>query len=136
MIAQTVQKLLSQPNNAIVAVNRPSGGPQVTPVWYLWDGQAFYFSTTTDRAKYSNIKRNPSISLIVDDVQGDEYVAVYGDAEIIEREDSNFVHLTTQIVEKYCSPAQVEQTLKRALGSNRILVKLQPEKMVGPHVNG
>src|SRR5689334_837371 len=82
MIPQELQDLLAQRNNAIVAVNRRSGGPHVTPVWYVWDGEDFYFSITTDRAKYSNIKRDPSISLIVD--EGPGYVAAYGEAEFLD----------------------------------------------------
>ena len=75
---------LAKPLNAIVAVSRRAGGPQLTPVWFYWDGEAFFFSTTRSREKYKNIKRNPEISLIVDDLAAHTYVAAYGRAEIVE----------------------------------------------------
>jgi len=41
MIPQDMNDLLALRNNAIVAINRPSAGPHLTLVWYLWDGDAF-----------------------------------------------------------------------------------------------
>lgn len=55
MTSEEVNVLLARPLDAIVAVTRREGGPQVTPVWFRWDGEAFYFSTTRHRSKYANI---------------------------------------------------------------------------------
>jgi len=128
MISQEIQTLLSKSNNAIVGVNRADGGPQLTPVWYAWDGASFIFSTTTKRAKYFNLKRNPSISLIVEDVASHKYVVAYGRAEIIEH---NVGELTRPILEKYVPSDQLEQSVKM-IGNDptRVLVVLHPEKMV------
>lgn len=41
MTSEEMQTLLSKANNAIVGVNRAEGGPQLTPVWYAWDGTSF-----------------------------------------------------------------------------------------------
>jgi nitroimidazol reductase NimA-like FMN-containing flavoprotein (pyridoxamine 5'-phosphate oxidase superfamily) len=65
--SEAIERLLAQPNHAIVGVNRASGAPQLSVVWYLWDGTSFSFSTAKGRAKYFNLKRNPSISLLIDD---------------------------------------------------------------------
>jgi PPOX class probable F420-dependent enzyme len=128
MTSQEIQTLLSKPNNAIVGVNRADGGPQLTPVWYAWDGTSFIFSTTKERAKYFNLKRDSSITLIVDDVATHKYVVAYGRAEIIEQ---NIGELTRPILEKYVPADQLEQSVKM-LGSDptRVLVVLHPEKMV------
>ncbi len=128
MVPQELQDLLAQRNNAIVAVNRRSGGPHVTPIWYVWDGEDFYFSITTDRAKYSNIKRDPSISLIVED--GPRYVAVYGEAEFLDMNHSYVPALTDQLISKYVAGEQREQFLKVVKEPNRVLVKLRPERVV------
>jgi len=128
MVPQELQGLLAQRHNAIIAVNRRAGGPHVTPVWYVWDGEDFYFSITTDRAKYSNIKRDPSISLIVED--GPSYVAAYGEAEFLDMGHSYVPALTDQLISKYVAGEQREQFLKIAKEPNRVLVKLRPEKVV------
>jgi len=127
MLDEKFQELLSQPNNAIIAVNRPDGGPQLTPVWYLWDGEAFYFSTTRDRSKYPNIKRNPSISLIIDDLAMHMYVAAYGQAEILEKPP---VDIVRKLLSKYVPAERVEQATIGATDPTRVLVKLRPDKIV------
>lgn len=128
MIPEEMQDLLAQRNNAIVAVNRRSGGPQVTPVWYVWDGEAFYLSTTKSSAKYTHIKRNPAISLIVDG--GHRYVAAYGRAEMVDAITGNFGDLARQMAAKYVPPERVEQLMKIAQEPDRVVIKLRPEKVV------
>ncbi len=44
MTPEEMQTLLSKPNNAIVGVNRREGAPQLTVIWFYWDGTSFYFS--------------------------------------------------------------------------------------------
>ena len=130
MIPQEMQDLL-QHKNAILAINRPSGGPQVTPMWFVWDGEAFYISTTKDRAKYNHIQRDPSISLIVDG--GPRYIAAYGKAEIIDPHEVDISSVAAQMVAKYVPPEQkeqAEQLRQRVQEPNRVIIKLRPEKVV------
>jgi len=128
MTSEEMQKLLSKANHAIVGVNRADGGPQLTPVWYAWDGRSFFFSTTKDRVKYTNIKRNPSISLIVDDVESRKYVVAYGRAEIIEHD---YAELLWPVIQRYAPADRVEQMVKATTDDPaRVLVVLRPEKLV------
>ena len=46
MITEEQAALLAQPNTAIIGVNRAKGGPQLTVVWYVWNGKDFSFSIT------------------------------------------------------------------------------------------
>jgi PPOX class probable F420-dependent enzyme len=128
MTSEEMQAILSKPNNAIIGVNRADGGPQLTPVWFHWDGTSFSFSTTKDRVKYLNIKRDPSISLIVDDFESHKYIAAYGRAEIIE---DNAGELSRPIIQKYVSGERFEQMMKMvASDPNRVIVVLRPDKIV------
>lgn len=127
MIPQDVCDLLALRNNAIVAINRPSDSPQLTPVWYLWDGDAFYFRIAKSTAKYRHLKRNPSISLIVNDNAGFRYLTAYGQAQILE---DNPVNVATQIVKKYYAPALAPQKLPQDQEPDVVTIKLRPEKVV------
>ena len=128
MTSEEMNTLLSKANNAIVGANRAEGGPQLTTVWYVWDGNAFYFTTTKDRAKYANIKRDPSISLIVDDFESHRYVTAYGRAEIIEQ---NVGELARPILAKYVPTEQLERRVKAVSDDpSRVLVVLHPEKII------
>ena len=129
MTNEEMQALLSKTNNAIVGVNRSVGGPQLTPVWYAWDGTSFLFSTTKDRAKYLNLKRDASISLIVDDFASHKYVVAYGRAEIIEQ---NIGELVRTIIKRYLPEDRAEQMVQGvASDPSRVVVVLRPEKVVG-----
>ena len=128
MTSEEMQAILSKPNNAIVGVNRPEGGPQLTPVWFHWDGTSFSFSTTKDRVKYLNIKRDPSISLIVDDLEAHKYITAYGRAEIVE---DNGGELSRPIIQKYLSGDRLESMVKMVDDDpNRVVVVLRPDKIV------
>jgi len=128
MSTEEINAFLSQSNNAIVGVNRANGAPQLTVVWYAWDGKNFYFSTAKDRAKYLNIQRDPSISIIVDDFASRRYVVVYGKAEIVEE---NPEELVRSIVKKYVPAERVEQAVKGTVSDpSRIIVVLHPEKIL------
>jgi PPOX class probable F420-dependent enzyme len=125
MTPEKIAALLSKTHVAVVGVNRAHGGPQLTPVRFFWDGKTFYFSTTTDRAKYANIKRNPSITLMVDDPLG--YIVAYGEAEIIE---TGFTELVRPIIEKYM-PDRIEAGMAIVTQPNRVLVLVRPERILG-----
>lgn len=128
MTQEEMQALLSKPNNAIVGVNRKEGAPQLTPVWFYWDGSAFYFSTTKDRAKYPNLKRDPSVSLIIDDLESHKYVVAYGKAEIIEHD---FANLVRPVIQKYAPPERAEQMVQMTVNDpQRVIVIVHPDKIL------
>ena len=128
MITEQQAALLAQPNTAVLGINRAKGAPQLSVVWYVWDGSDFIFYTKKDRAKYKNIKRNPAISLMVDDTPTHTSVVAYGQAEIIERD---FATLARLLMEKYLPEARREEALKELLDDPKsVMVVLHPEKIL------
>jgi len=127
MIPHEVADLLTSRNNAIIALHRASGGPQLSPVWYVWDGDAFYFRVAKNTAKYRNILRNSSISLMIYDVSGFRYLVAYGDAQIL---DHNPRDVAVQIVQKYYAPSLALQRMPEEHEPDVVTIKLCPEKVV------
>ncbi len=125
-----LQSFLAHPYNAIVAINRPGNAPHLTPVWFTWDGEAFRFSTTRDRAKYANIRRDPQISLIVDDPAIQTYVVASGRATILE---DNPLALARPLLAKHLPADRLEESLSMVTAADRVLVELRPSKIL---VNG
>lgn len=122
---EEINALLAKPYHAVVGVNRASGSPQLSVTWFVWDGKVLFFSTTKDRAKYRNLKRDPAISMVIDDREHGWYVAVYGKAEIIEH---NHDELAIPLVEKYMT---AEQRAQSAWGDpSRVIVVVHPEKIL------
>jgi PPOX class probable F420-dependent enzyme len=132
MDAEALQAFLAKPNDAIISTNRPGKGSQLSPVWFLWDGESFFFSTQKATAKYSNIVRDPNISVIVNDTATHTFVTANGRAEIIGAE--KYPELGNAFLEKYV-PAEMREQFAAAIKANerseRIVIILKPEKIVG-----
>ena len=45
----------------------PNGAPQVTPVWFDYDGKFFRVNSAKGRVKDRNMRRNPAVSLAIVD---------------------------------------------------------------------
>jgi PPOX class probable F420-dependent enzyme len=130
MDAEAIQAVLAKPNEAIIATNRPGKGSQLSPVWFVWDGVAFLFTTHKATFKYANIARDPNISLIVNDATAHICVSAYGRAEIVEVE--RYPELVNALAEKYMPPAMRERTAAAILTrANLVAIVLKPEKMTG-----
>jgi len=124
MTPDEINALLSKPNHAVVGTSRADGTPQLTVVWYLWDGRTFRFSTTRNRTKYFNIKRNPRISLLVDDFDNKWHVVAYGHAEITSQ-DLDFSRLLFQ---KYMPDDP--RAREGDDDPDRVVVTLHPERIL------
>ncbi len=57
--------LLGSTAVAFVSTIGKRGEPQVTPLWFLWDGEVVRISLVEGRQKLRNLRRDPRISLVV-----------------------------------------------------------------------
>ena len=128
MDRDVLQAFIAKPHDAIIATNRVGKGSQLNPVWFLWDGEAFLFSTQKASVKYANIMRDPNISLIINDPATYTYVTAYGRAEIVGLE--RYPELSNAILEKYI-PADQHQQFQSIEQASRVVIVLKPEKVVG-----
>ncbi|MYE10631.1 MAG: TIGR03618 family F420-dependent PPOX class oxidoreductase [Gammaproteobacteria bacterium] len=121
---------LAETRHAIIGTTNPDGSPRVTPVGFLWDGTSFY--AMADGQRYwvrRNLRRDPRMTLVVE--QGDDYRAVVasGRAEILDRDIGD---LTRRILVKYfgaeAGAAYFDQ-FQREPNENRVVVALKPDRM-------
>jgi PPOX class probable F420-dependent enzyme len=122
--AARVAELLARPMQAVLAVNRSQRPPQLTVVWFHWDGDAFFISTTRDRAKTRHIRRDPNVALLVNDYDRNWYITAYGRAEL--RDDGN-AELTRILFDKYLPGTDPTSA---ARDPNRIVVRIRPDRIV------
>jgi len=66
MSKEEIDKLLAQPNIAVVAVAAPDCAPHAVPTWYEYQGGEIVFHTAKSAFKYRCLARNPRITLCVD----------------------------------------------------------------------
>ena len=124
---EEINSFLSERRNVVLGTVRKGGSPQLNPMWFDWTGEVFYISTTRTRFKYNSIKRDPRVTLCIDDATGFKSVIVEGRAEIIE---DNIWDITQRIVEKYVDKAQVEARMARIRTEPRVILAIRPEKWI------
>ncbi|HEY3505197.1 MAG TPA: PPOX class F420-dependent oxidoreductase [Actinocatenispora sp.] len=124
MTTPDVEALLARPLHAVVGLNRPDRPPQLTVVWFDWDGSTFRFSTTRSRAKYANLRRDPRLSLLVDDPVGNTYVVAYGRARV---EPDGHAELSRRLFARYL-PGQ--DLGGRPEDPDRVVVALTPDRIL------
>jgi PPOX class probable F420-dependent enzyme len=142
MDTEALQAFLAQPHEAIIATNRAGKGPQLTPVWFVWDGESFLISMQKGSAKYANIARDPNISLIINNPVTHSCVTAYGRAEIVEPErypeivePERYPELWDALAEKYIPSERREQFIAGMQAiiepSVRGVIALKPEQVIG-----
>jgi len=120
------EDFLSERRNATIATLNAKGDPQLTPAIFYWDGATFYFTITKETVKYKNIKRDPRVSVIVDDVLDHHSVIAKGKAKIQEQD---IWDMTRKIVYKYYGQEEGDPYLEQFKKQNRVLIVLKPAKI-------
>jgi len=123
---EQIEDFLSERRNAMIATINKDGTPQLTPVIYYWDGSTFYISVTQETVKYKNIKRDPRVSVVVDDVLNHHCVIAKGKATI---QEDNIWETTSKIIYKYYGKEEGEPYLEQLKKQKRVLIVLKPTKM-------
>ena len=121
-----LRDFLSQPLIADIVTLNQDGSPQITPVWYDFDGTYLYVSTTTDRAKARNIKRDNRIAISVRNEDANKVVLFTGNASILD--DSDHV-VVRRIVARYTPQDQIDAFLS-GLEANRVIVRMKPIRTI------
>lgn len=87
--------LLNRARNPVLSTVRPDGRPHAMPLWGLWLGDVYCFSTAITSVKSENLKKNPACVITADN--GDDAVILEGRAEIAPLPDG----FTDAYKEKY-----------------------------------
>jgi PPOX class probable F420-dependent enzyme len=59
--------LLASTAVAIVSTIGPTGGPQTSPIWFVWKDGTVHFSLVDGRQKLRNLRRDPRASVVIID---------------------------------------------------------------------
>lgn len=121
---------LTEQQNLVLATIRRDGSPQISPLWYLWDGKTFVMSTIDTTAKWLNLQRDSRCSGCVDEPGTGRMVVAYGTAVL--QADSVWED-TSRLVAKYYpgDPVGADRHVERLRsGPRRVLIRLQPSRLL------
>jgi PPOX class probable F420-dependent enzyme len=80
VLSDKARAYLNERRFAVLATINIDGTPQLTTMWFLLEGDTIMMNTKAGRVKDRNIKRDPRISICVED--GYNYVTISGTVEM------------------------------------------------------
>ena len=101
------------------------GSPQVTPVWFDYDGKHLRINSALGRVKDKNIRRDPRVSVSLQDPQNPyRYVEIRG--RVVDITETGADDHINKLSQKYLGKPVYPF---RQPGEVRVLYKIEPEKV-------
>src|SRR6266545_4864264 len=124
-IPQSHRDLFDKKSFAMLATVGADGSPQVTPVWFDYDGTHIRFNTARGRVKEKNLGRNPKIALAIMDPDNPyRYVQVRG--RIAEVTEAGADAHIDALAKKYTGK---DRYANHKPGEVRVIYKVAPERV-------
>ncbi|WP_026416576.1 PPOX class F420-dependent oxidoreductase [Actinomadura oligospora] len=113
-----------------IGVIRKSGAPHVTPIWFLLDGDDLLFTTHGTGLKAKALKRDPRVSIAVDDQTPPyAFVVIEGTAELGTDLDE-MLRWATAIGGRYMGEDRAEEYGRRNAVPGEYLVRVRITNVV------
>jgi hypothetical protein len=71
---------LAEARTCRIGTTNAEGEPHVSALWFVWDGNALWLNSVVKSQRWTNLMRNPRVSVLVD--AGHDFMALHG-VEII-----------------------------------------------------
>jgi PPOX class probable F420-dependent enzyme len=133
-----VRSFLEASKTAILCSVGPDGVPHPMPMWYALDGSGAVLMTTFAKSqKVLNLRRDPRVSVLVEDGQVYQElrgVVLYGQAEI-EPETGRVLDVLTKVSSRYTdggssAPAEALRQGLLATARKRVALRVAPQRVV------
>lgn len=128
-LSDALKELLDTPVFVIVATVQPDGSPQVSPVWVKRDGDDVLISLTVDRRKYTNLRRDPRLSIVVQPADAPYTYAEIRGSAVMTTEGGQ--ELIDELSMKYTGKMYADFNPASAEDAERVVVRVSPRKVVG-----
>jgi len=109
---------------------RADGRPHVAPIWFELDGDALVFTTWHTSVKAINMRRDPRVSICVDEESPPYAFVVVEGAVTITEEAEERAYWATRIAARYMGEELAEAYGKRNSVAGELVVRIQPTKVI------
>jgi PPOX class probable F420-dependent enzyme len=125
VIPDSHRDLLSREKKAFahLALVTSDGRPQVTPMWFDYDGEHVLFNTARGRVKDRLMRKRPRIALAIQDPANPYRYLQIGGTVISESEEGGYDHIC-DLREKYWG----DRNYPRREGEVRVVYKVRPDR--------
>ena len=132
MTDEEVSAFVGRSRTATLATRGPDGVPHLVAMWYGYLDGAIFFETKAKSQKAVNLRRDPTITVMIEDGQSYDPlrgVSIDGTAEIIDDPETN-LRVGKSVWERYTGPYTDEmRPFVDAMMHNRICVRVVPGRM-------
>ena len=124
-----LEAFLKPSHIVVVATIGRNGMPHLTPNWYYYANETLMISTTKERIKYRNLRRDNRMTVcIYSEPRAQDYVTLWGGVSI--RDDESIWTDTRAIVERYVPAPDVEARLQQLRTQHRVIIDFTPERVL------
>jgi PPOX class probable F420-dependent enzyme len=112
---------------AVLATHDPDGGIRLTPIWFLFEDDHFYFASSSGSRPVRNVERSVSASVVVDarEPGRERWVSASGPVEILR--DGEAQSFNARIRRRYLAPKALDGPIDAALAeSDDVTLRLTP----------
>ena len=107
---------------AVLALVKQDGTPQVTPIWFDYDGAHFIFNTARGRVKDKILHRHPAVAFVISDPANPyRYVQISG--RVVAETEEGAAEQIADLNEKYSGV----RAYPLRPGETRVTYKVLPE---------
>ena len=112
---------------AVLATHDRDGGIHLTPIWFLFENDRFYFASSSGSRKVKNVEQNFSASVVVDarEPGQERWVSASGLVEVLR--DGEAQSINARIRRRYLAPKALDGPIEAALrASDDVTLRLTP----------
>ena len=84
-LTDAMRRFLDDRRPAVLGTQLPDGGIHLTPIWFLFEGDRFYFPTSSGSRKVKNLETTGSGSVVVDGRKAgrERWVSAWGPVDVL-----------------------------------------------------
>ena len=136
MLTETQRQFLTENHNGAVTTFRRSGAAQVSIVTCGVYGEGVAFTTTADRAKLRNLRRDPHCTILVGSDDWRRFVVLEGEARLVSVDNATADEYRETLREVYRTSAGMEHPNwpeydQAMIDDRRFAVLVTPEHVYG-----
>ena len=127
MLTDELRRFLGERRYAVLATHAPDGGIHLTPIWFLFEDDRFYFATSSGSRKVKNVERTSSASVVVDarEPGRERWASASGPVEILRNLEARSIN--ARIRRRYLTPEALDSPIEAALAvSDDVTLGLAP----------
>jgi nitroimidazol reductase NimA-like FMN-containing flavoprotein (pyridoxamine 5'-phosphate oxidase superfamily) len=130
-----IETLLALDVPAHLATIDRDGFPHITPIWFVWQDDAFYMTSIADRPHLKRLDSNARAGLGIDiedreradGQRSNRQVRAIGSAELFPDDGAVW---TTRVTEKYARGPALPRSVAVRAADERIVIRLRPRRLV------